>query len=91
MSNPRPGRSYDRKCCNKSVSKLRDASRDGDIPVQVGTNFVGLGSTESVALRATSLEERGTLASVAYTRHETLDFGRILVGKRRPTCSVRHV
>lgn len=67
MSNPRPGRSYDRKCCNQSVSELRDVSGDGDIPVQVGANFVGLASTESVALSATSLEERGTLASVTYT------------------------
>ena len=67
MSSPRPGRSYDRKRCNKSVSELRDVSGDADIPVQVGANFVGLASTESVALSATSLEERGTLASVTYT------------------------
>ena len=65
MSSPRPGRSYDRKCCNKSVSELRDVSGDADIPVQVGANFVGLASTESVALSATSLEEGCTLGRVA--------------------------
>ncbi len=36
------------------------------IPVQIGANLVGLTSTKSVALRATSLEEGSTLSRVTW-------------------------
>lgn len=51
---------------NTSVQRVALARENGNVPVEVGADFVGLTSGESVALSATSLEKTGTLGSVTY-------------------------
>ena len=60
--------------------------------MKVGADLVGLASTKSMALRAPSLEETSTLASVTWVRSSCVSFSAtaLLNGQQHTLCE-RHV